>query len=128
MTFDEKIIEWIGECAALDKFTPQLGELRENGMDGKEFFVCFYRDGGRQTGPSNAFPRVKFWLYGPHDSETTRDAMSDVGEAADKLFDYATGPMQTCGFISSKILGGIIGPKFTENGRTVYGLTVEFID
>lgn len=128
MTFEEKITTWIAALPALDGFIPQVGALRETGSDPGESFICFYRDGGRQTGPDNAFPRVKFWLYSQQEAELISNRLSEMGEAIDSLFNYATAPLVTCGFISSKVLGGIIGPKLTENGRATYGLTVEFID
>lgn len=128
MSFQSKLIAWLSACPELDGFIQQAGELRETGADDDDSFVCFYRDGGRQTGPVNSFPRVKIWLYGNRDSETIDGHLDYLADTVDSLFNYATEPMQVCGFISARVLGGIIGPKFTDNGRATYGMTVEFID
>ena len=128
MSFQSRMLAWLDGCPELEQFVRQAGELRETGADAGDMFACFYRDGGRQTGPVNAFPRVKIWLYGKHESELIDGHLDEMGDAADALFKYATDPMEVCGFVSAKVLGGIIGPKFTENGRATYGMTVEFID
>lgn len=131
MSFNENIIEWVEEflleAPAAFPYEIQAGELRETGIDGSDRFVCFYRDGGRQTGPANKFPRVKLWIYSEREAELVDGAISRTGDLAEALDAYATKLPTMCAFISTRVLGGIIGPKFTENGRAAYGLTVEFI-
>ena len=111
-------------------FEQMVGGWREDDLaedDDKKCFVSFYYDGGRQRTPITKQPRIMIWLVSERNADRTTGRLEKFSDIVNDFDDFANELPTICGLVSTRTIGGIIGPKATDNGRTAYGLTVELI-
>lgn len=130
MNLNKIIFDWIRTAPVVGGFEQMVGGWREDDLaddDDEKCFVAFQYDGGRQRTAITKQPRIMIWLVSERNADRKRNRLEEFGGVANDFDDFANELPTICGLVSTRTIGGIIGPKATDNGRTAYGLTVELI-
>lgn len=127
MNATQGLIDWLQGFEPFAKYQPARGMFDETESDAQTRFLSIILDGGRNPGPIEDYQNVMLVWTGQRDAASVEGGLIDPEDDARAFQSYARENYKKSCFARVKFIGGIIGPKFTEQGRPCYMMNLELI-
>ena len=127
MNITQGLIDWLQDFEPFAKYSPARGMFDETDSDADTRFLSIILDGGRNPGPIEDYTNVMLIWSGPRDAGGLPGGLIEPEQDATDFRQFARDNYKSSCFARVKFIGGIIGPKFTEQGRPCYMMNLELI-
>lgn len=127
MNITQGLIDWLADFEPFAKYQAARGMFDETEADAQTRFLSIVLDGGRNPGPIENYSMVMLIWSGQRDAASVEGGLIEPESDAFAFQQYARDNYKKSCFARVKFIGGIIGPKFTEQGRPCYMMNLELI-